>query len=100
MPFTCDDGITAQKGRICCDPCEEFKELTHAAHDSMMCRVDRIERRGVDLRDVEAKCESTQREVDAHITRMLKTQTEMKEYRITEYDSMRRELDEQTTRME
>ena len=105
MLCTRDDGSTPQKEDFCCGPREEFKELTQAAHDSMMCRVDHMEEQlrdvktDVEVREVKTNCESTKREVDAHITRMLKEQKEMKEYRITEYDSMRRELDDQTTRM-
>ena len=53
----------------------------------------------VGARDVKTTFENTKREMDALITRMLKEQKEMKEYRTKEYDSMRRDLDGQTTKV-
>ena len=97
--------IRPKRDDFCCDPCEEFKELTQAAHDSLVCRIDKMEEQlrnvklDVGARDVKTTFENTKREMVALIARMLKVQKEMNEYRAKEHDSMRRDLDEHTTKV-
>ena len=71
----------------------------------MVCRIDKMEEQlrnvkiDVGARDVKTTHENTKRGIVALITRMLKDQKEMKECRTKEYDSMRRDLDEHTTKV-
>ena len=60
--------VRPKRDDFCCNPCEDFKELTKAAHDSLVCRIDKMEEQlrnvkiDVGARDVKTTYENTKRE--------------------------------------